>query len=350
MRSRLVSASALIWLIGLGSSALAPATSKAQTNDECDGVLKYTGRESEIFFTKEMGQRYAAYRYKNTEDASVNATVPVEAIAVLFGGSYKRAKDESTTTFEAWENTLYKAADKVFAPAVMAWLACKEAAHEELKLKARMSDPKTLTISLTPRPGTSIRLTGIVFDDPKAFECKFQGKPVGEHTSIKLPMENSTITCRRKAEALAASGVVVALSTKSYALVFPEMPAAPQKASTSTPAITLTGCGLKLEVPEANYERTVVFDAFTMNTRWWGAHNGVASIHVSVNGHEVVGFRTNRPPNDWDVGSVTAPGVTVVVPAFMPIEVSMFGGVDPDGSCDGLNSSLQVPGLTQRIR
>jgi hypothetical protein len=316
------------FIFGLMLSSFATAT--AAQNANCDAVLNFTGRESSILSTSDIGKKYSQYSDQNS--TSTSASYSKGLVKAAYGSN--SASNTSRTNLEEWEKRYFQSLDRVFAPAVQAWSACMSGG-DSIDFRPQLNTGDALVIDMTPRAGITVRVQGV--EVSPGFECKVNNQVVNAATSLVLPHANWAVICRRKnPRSLGGGEVVVKTSVKSFTVPIPakERPLADYDTSRRRTLAEFKGCSSLAVIDAEPYARKVALEAVMR-----GSGKGKnMQLDVLVNGQPQIEDRGN-------VGNNNEAGLgpsrrTLTLPAYVPAVVKMSGAVADGGSCKSLTGAV----------
>jgi len=324
----------LCFAIGSIVFGLSAAAARAdELGERCSGVLKYTGRESSVFMSKNIASEYASWKSSSGKSTNATANIPVDDIPV--SGSYGDKSDSSASSVSQSDkrDEYFRAVDSVFGPSVEAWKACITAADKGAELALTLQpDGKSLVIQITNHSGTAMTFGGV--HAPTGIDCK--------RTSVSrpnglMPREPLTYECHREPRVTRAATLSITVSNKLLEVPLPAISGEPRRAGGADDFLVEIGgsCNEFNVYAPAPFKRTILVGNVTMipSAPNPGGDLRPTQFWVSVNGVKVINeFHTEKYSGR----------VSVDVDPFVPILTHVGGGYSP-GSCGAIKAGVWLP-------
>lgn len=313
------------------SLTIASTGAFGQANDGCDSVLQLAGREQSIEISDEMFEEYSKSSSHSKRASNSGANFSDGMNAAGFKSKKESSNSTSSEQFQTWKRQYFQSLDRVFAPAVDAWLACKS--NKAITFKPTFIDSREINVSLLSGVGEQ-RLTGV--DTDAGVTCKRGTSTLGPGSSVKLDHNALSIICKRTDTSTGPKVVRINTNAGTNRLTMPAVvaPLIEYDAASSQLLLSLSNCAqLQTLAPSARPRQLHV--GFAMYT---SGSTGSAKVFVNdVLVTESTGTRPAGNPN-WMTNRSES---TVNIPAGLPIAVHAIGYNDHPGKCHYIEGQVR---------
>jgi hypothetical protein len=309
--------------------------------DACTPVLQYTGRETKVFWSQQIGRKFSEEYKSRSQSQGAKGSLPGVPFEILYANA--RSADSKARFGAEWNNSDYSAMYTVVEPAIQAWSQCEQAESHNLHLKPDAHDGEELTVSLwtSALSGCGVPLTGVDYD-PAILACRHDGQLLKQDTRAVVGSNAYNIICSRVHDSLKETSVDLITKAGNFSLKLPQKagPMVSYIDPRHTTAIDISGCSVNKTFdakpfPRSIYQADIVtrFDGLRGNRAEW-------YVDVAINGR--VDHVTGAiPAGNYEGGGVLG-GRTWDVAAFEPLHVELRAGSTP-GGCKSVKAVLYDP-------
>lgn len=300
----------------------------------CSDLLLYTGRESRIFWSREISDRYFSSRNSTSSDLW-----GAYAGAV---GEWNFDNDRSAIEIQRWQSEYFRQLDTVYKPALVAFNECAKSKTMGMTFAPeQIIDREGVNLRVITPFGASIRLQTVsVYKGPLA--CRLNGDNVVDLGRPKRlrPGRLYNIECTKQDGYKGDAQVRVVFSNSAYDVYVPESKLSEERYGGADDTVySFGGCNSQITIAAAPYDRIARIRNVQMYGVWANSESR-GEINIFHNGIRKTATG-NKPANASPRGALQAQPFDVTIPAFTPYALVMQGGITA-GQCENGKTTAEI--------